>query len=98
MVYQADRPETLLEVLAEAGGISSDAGDTVIVARPVQDAQPDTTEPPAIGPEQQPPATVPADATMPSYTPHSSSDPVQTSHTSGTPNNAPPISSSSGTA
>ena len=35
MVYQADRDVTLLEVLAEAGGISNDAGDTVIVTRRV---------------------------------------------------------------
>jgi len=33
MVYQADHDVTLLEVLAEAGGISNDAGDTVIVTR-----------------------------------------------------------------
>jgi polysaccharide biosynthesis/export protein len=33
MVYQADRDVTLLEVLAEAGGISNDAGDTIIVTR-----------------------------------------------------------------
>ena len=33
MVYQADHPVTLLEVLAEAGGISNDAGDTIIVTR-----------------------------------------------------------------
>src|SRR5437667_7355166 len=29
MVYQADRPVTLLEVLAEAGGVAIDASDTV---------------------------------------------------------------------
>jgi protein involved in polysaccharide export with SLBB domain len=34
MVYEADRTVTLLEALAEAGGVSSDAGDTVIVTRP----------------------------------------------------------------
>jgi polysaccharide export outer membrane protein len=34
MVYQAERPVTLLEVLAEAGGVASDAGDTAIVTRP----------------------------------------------------------------
>jgi len=34
MVYQADHDVTLLEVLAEAGGIANDAGDTVIVTRP----------------------------------------------------------------
>jgi polysaccharide export outer membrane protein len=33
MVYEADRSVTLLEALAEAGGISPDAGDTVIVSR-----------------------------------------------------------------
>jgi polysaccharide export outer membrane protein len=51
MVYQADRPVTLLEVLAEAGGVASDAGDTVIVNRPVQEAPSDPAEPPAIGPD-----------------------------------------------
>ena len=33
MVYQADRDVSLLEVLAEAGGIATDAGDTIIVTR-----------------------------------------------------------------
>jgi protein involved in polysaccharide export with SLBB domain len=33
MVYQADHEVTLLEVLAEAGGISNDAGDTIIITR-----------------------------------------------------------------
>lgn len=33
MVYEADRTVTLLEAIAEAGGVSSDAGDTVIVTR-----------------------------------------------------------------
>ena len=56
MVYEADHPVTLLEVLAEAGGISSDAGDTIIVSRPSQDALPDSGEPPEIGPEQPLPA------------------------------------------
>ena len=51
MVYQADRPVTLLEVLAEAGGVANDAGDTVIVNRPAQEVLPDSSEPPAIGPE-----------------------------------------------
>ena len=58
MVYEADRNVTLLEVLAEAGGISSDAGDTIIVSRPSQDAAQESGEPPEIGPEQP----VPADA------------------------------------
>src|SRR5207245_9363213 len=73
MVYQADRPVTLLEVLAEAGGISSDAGDTVIVARPSQDAQPDMTEPPVLGPEHKTPATGPGNPTRPHDVPSASS-------------------------
>jgi len=55
MVYQADRPVTLLEVLAEAGGVANDAGDTVIVNRPAQDLTSDPSEPPAIGPEDPAP-------------------------------------------
>jgi len=35
LVYQADRQVTLLEVLAEAGGLATDAGNEVIVTRPV---------------------------------------------------------------
>jgi polysaccharide export outer membrane protein len=56
MVYQADRPVTLLEVLAEAGGVANDAGDTVIVNRPAREAPSDPSEPPAIGPEDPAPA------------------------------------------
>jgi protein involved in polysaccharide export with SLBB domain len=33
LVYEADRTVTLLEAIAEAGGVSNDAGDTVIVSR-----------------------------------------------------------------
>jgi polysaccharide biosynthesis/export protein len=53
-IFQADRQVTLIEVLAEAGGISPSAGDTVIVTRPSPEAQTDATdpaEPPPIGPE-----------------------------------------------
>ena len=48
MVYQADRQVTLIEVLAEAGGILSDAGDTVIITRLEKDSNSES-EPPAIG-------------------------------------------------
>jgi polysaccharide export outer membrane protein len=48
MVYQADRQVTLIEVLAEAGGISNDAGDTVIITRAESDPVSDS-DPPAIG-------------------------------------------------
>ena len=58
MVYQADRQVTLIEVLAEAGGISNDAGNTVIISRleadPVSEA-----EPPAINSSDAAPAPLP---------------------------------------
>jgi len=46
MVYQAERPVTLLEVLAEAGGVANDAGDTAIVTRPTSESL-DTSQAPA---------------------------------------------------
>jgi polysaccharide export outer membrane protein len=64
MVYQADRPVTILEVLAEAGGVANDAGDTVIVTRPSQEPPSDSSEPPAIGPEDPGPATTPKESTQ----------------------------------
>jgi len=75
MVYQADRPVTILEVLAEAGGVANDAGDTVIVARTGQESQTDTTEPPSIGPEEQNSSTAPAGATPPNGNPEATSAP-----------------------
>ena len=62
MVYQADRPVTILEVLAEAGGIANDAGDTVIVTRPSQEPPADSSEPPAIGAEDSAPTTTPKES------------------------------------
>jgi len=50
MVYSAERQVTVLEVLAEAGGISNDAGDTVIVIRQDQSSADLTGEPPEITP------------------------------------------------
>ena len=50
MVYSADRQVTLVEVLAEAGGISGDASDHVIITRPQSAASTDSSEPPPIGP------------------------------------------------
>jgi polysaccharide export outer membrane protein len=54
LVYQADRQVTLLEVLAEAGGLANDAGDEVIVTRPVPRMTFDESEPPPIGPADAP--------------------------------------------
>jgi len=59
MVYQADRPVTLVQVLAEAGGIMADAGDIVIVTRGSSEDV-SSSEPPEIGPEGAVPATNPA--------------------------------------
>jgi len=50
LVFQADRQVTLLEVLAEAGGLANDAGDEVIITRQLQQMSFDDSEPPAIGP------------------------------------------------
>jgi polysaccharide biosynthesis/export protein len=57
MVYQMDRQMTLVEILAEAGGISNDAADDVIITRPEIDTTGDSSssEPPAIGPEDAQP-------------------------------------------
>src|SRR6266404_5446716 len=60
MVYQADRPLTLVQVLAEAGGISPDAADTVIITRGGGPEEAHSNEPPEIGPEDNVSATNPA--------------------------------------
>jgi polysaccharide export outer membrane protein len=39
MVYQVMRPTTLIEVLANAGGIADDAGPNVIITRPLHPAE-----------------------------------------------------------
>lgn len=74
MVYQADGPVTLLEVLAQAGGVANDAGDTVIITRPVppsdlpDDGSSSPGDPPPIGPETTPasaPKATPRSATTP---------------------------------
>ncbi len=101
MVYQADRQVTLLEVLAEAGGVAPDAGDTVIVTRPAQDSSAGPSEPPAIGPEDVVPP--PSDATPAGSTSKPSSDagsdssaaPVQKTASSAPASAASPTSSAS---
>jgi polysaccharide export outer membrane protein len=86
MVYQADRPVTILEVLAEAGGIANDAGDTLIVTRPSQDPPADSPEPPAIGPEDPTPPTTPKESSQTGAAPvESASSPGSTSNISSAP-------------
>jgi polysaccharide export outer membrane protein len=91
MVYQADRPVTILEVLAEAGGIANDAGDTVIVTRPSQEPSADSSELPA---------TTPKESTETNLAPESASSAGSASNSSAahavanppTPNEPPPLS------
>jgi polysaccharide export outer membrane protein len=95
MVYQADREVTLLEVLAEAGGVQPDAGDTVIVTRPIRDAQPgDSSEPPAIGPEQ----FVSSGASKPSTSPQSPENSSSAASQQAAPLSAPPVAGSASNA
>jgi polysaccharide biosynthesis/export protein len=60
MVYQADRQVTLLDVLAEVGGISGDAGDSVIISRAETDPSDDASTPPTITPQDVTPASTTA--------------------------------------
>ncbi len=78
LVYQADREVTLLEVLAEAGGLANDAGNEVIVTRPIQKMSFDDSEPPATGTASSTPAkSLPIDA---------KSEPPSTAAASASPN------------
>jgi polysaccharide biosynthesis/export protein len=70
MVYQAERPVTLLEVLAEAGGVAPDAGDTAIVTRPISESV-DTAEAPPIGNEDVIPSS--ANDVIPPSSPNNNS-------------------------
>jgi protein involved in polysaccharide export with SLBB domain len=60
LVYQADHAVNLIQALAEAGGISPDAGDTVIITRGETTDEANSNEPPEIGPEDKVSATNPA--------------------------------------
>jgi polysaccharide export outer membrane protein len=113
MVVQADRPITLVEVLAEAGGILPDAGDVVIVTRRgIGDATPSTSEPPEIGAEDATPIGDPSGGTPASTAPNPDVKPDATVEavkpvspdTKAAENQAPPVdkqpeqSASAGTA
>jgi polysaccharide export outer membrane protein len=64
MVYQADRAVSLIQILAEAGGIAADAADTVIITRGAGPEEAHSNEPPEIGPEDNVSATNPAAADL----------------------------------
>jgi polysaccharide export outer membrane protein len=81
MVYQADHPVTILEVLAEAGGIANDAGDSVIVTRPSQEPSADPSEPPAIGPEDPAPAAASTASPNAAANPRAPGDPPRLGNT-----------------
>lgn len=77
MVFQAVRPVSLLEVLSEAGGISNDAGSTVIVRRsfPKALADPGSVANPAEAPKEASAATAnSADSSFPQATSSASQD------------------------
>jgi polysaccharide biosynthesis/export protein len=66
MVVQADHPISLVEVLANAGGLAPDAGDVVIITRGGMDvAGSSASEPPEIGPEDPVPAANPSSPAPP---------------------------------
>ncbi|HLZ92005.1 MAG TPA: polysaccharide biosynthesis/export family protein [Candidatus Acidoferrum sp.] len=76
MVYQADRQVTLLDVLAEAGGISPDAGASVIVTRVEADSSDDPSAAPPISPQDAAPASLPPEPAAPSAGSKSADSPV----------------------
>lgn len=90
MVVQADHPMSLVEVLANAGGVAPDAGDVVIVTRNGMDfAGSSSAEPPEIGPEDPVPAANPS-STAPGSAAAAQPSP-QAAHAEGTASkNTPP--------
>jgi polysaccharide export outer membrane protein len=106
MVYEADRSVTLLEALAEAGGVSGDAGDTIIVSRAHSATFIEVTDPatpannPAPGAGEPPEIDASTGATSTAEVPQSAApgssvfpSPAQMSQKSATPpggGNAPP--------
>ena len=76
MVYSADRPITVIEVLAEAGGIANDAGDSIIITRPEQPATPAPGEPPEITPDDLAGVALPTSPTTAAPAPLSAEPPA----------------------
>lgn len=96
LVYQADRQVTLLEVLADAGGLSNDAGDEVIITRAVPQMTFDDNEPTQMAPaEAAPGKSQPIKPEAKPAAPADSASSSSASRTAGeppelpTPNNSP---------
>ena len=63
MVYETDHPVTVLEAIAQAGGVSNDAGDTVIINHPRGATFVEIPNPASAAPPTQPPGSgEPADS------------------------------------
>jgi polysaccharide biosynthesis/export protein len=77
MVYEADRQVTLIDVLAQAGGITPDASDHVIVTRPERDQAPDASQSQADASGDTPPALGAASTTAPEASKASAAEPQQ---------------------
>jgi polysaccharide export outer membrane protein len=77
MVYQMDRQVTLLEALAEAGGIAPDAGDTLIVARPEVTVRPEPSATENAGEKNSPTSssTAPEKESVPGNLPGGANEP-----------------------
>jgi polysaccharide export outer membrane protein len=88
MVYQADHPVTLLEVLAEAGGVANDAGDSVMVTRGNSDYLDTPEDAPPISSEDVIPANGENDAPRSSDSSVSPAQPVPPA-TKDAPGNLP---------
>ena len=100
MVYEADSSVRLLEVLAEAGGVSNDAGDTIIVTRArsssfvlVPSPEPIAPSPPGVAPDAES-SSQDAPALRESDTASSSNPTVFPSATEMAQSPAPPANSS----
>jgi protein involved in polysaccharide export with SLBB domain len=65
MVYETDHPVTLLELIAQAGGVSSDAGDTVIITHKRGPTFVEVPTPASTAPTQPPGTAEPADPNAP---------------------------------
>lgn len=93
MVYQADRQVTLIEVLAEAGGISNDAGDSVIITRletdPASEAEAPVIRSDDAAPTPLPQGTPESAPTPASSTPADSPSPVATSRSAADGSSSP---------